>query len=644
VELMVKDNEGQWSAEPDTCTEFEDGDGDPDTKSYASSIAESGEITVTATPSPSMSEAELPDSWTLTGGAGTRLTRTIDRTIAGITTITCTAGSSSKENTIYVVEAHSLEPHVGTEIDDGDGNPDTRSYVVGVTDTGVVTITATPNPSLSAQNLPSDWSLTSTGGTKIDNLTYTVDRTTPGVTTITATCGSSSQATTIYVVEVDNIEINYAESEWDDVTGETIVVLKGTKYTFKAVPNPTNVGWPTNSPIWSGVASGTGETIEATFDSSGTKTLTAKCGSGDTGKTVTIKVIVPEPDQIYFLDYTIGEEHDIYGVTDPVWKRVSNPDDPASYTKNKHVRVRAKFWSSENLTYGTQVHVDVGGVDWSTFTEDTTVSFHTWPSESTFHNSDGPLLDTIGSTTPNFAWSYKVPSGTKQWINMASQSGPHKIYRVLDTPVAPQAQPWKEVLEKACDWASGESAVLSAVGEIVDNIFASGYEYENVGGAPRYYDSTDGKFKLTTCLSEWGDPSKDINCWDTGNMVAIFSNSLGCDLHTYYMARPGLPPPAFLLNYIKPIGRSWTNDPFTPPGRQGFACHWTAWAKVHDACLQVDDDSDPTSSPHTGKQPLDVTFDAGTPSVPYDDYRGKLVDPVHELLVSGSPQPPAEVK
>lgn len=238
-----------------------------------------------------------------------------------------------------------------------------------------------------------------------------------------------------------------------------------------------------------------------------------------------------------------------------------------------------------------------------------------------------------------------MPSGTNQWVAMASQSGPHKIYRVLTTPVAPQAQPWKGVLDKACNWASGKSAVITAVGDVVDNIFSSGYEYDNVGGKARYYDDTDGKFLLTTCLSEWGDPSKDINCWDTANMVAIFSNSLGCDLDTFYMARPGgPPPPAFLLNYIKPIGRSWTNDPFTAPGRQGFSCHWATWSNIYDATLEVDDDNDPTSSPHTGRQPLDMTFDAGTPGVPYDDYRGKLVDPMHEVLVGGSPQPPAEVK
>ena len=82
--------------------------------------------------------------------------------------------------------------------------------------------------------------------------------------------GKSSKLKQVTIVGVDRIEINYAGSEWYDVTGETIVVLKGTKYTFKAFICPPGANWPENSPVWSGVASGTGETIEVTFDSEGT--------------------------------------------------------------------------------------------------------------------------------------------------------------------------------------------------------------------------------------------------------------------------------------------------------------------------------------------------------------------------------------
>ena len=49
---------------------------------------------------------------------------------------------------VYVVEVASLLPDQGTEFDDCDGNPDTKSFSVCVAASGVVTVTATPNPSV----------------------------------------------------------------------------------------------------------------------------------------------------------------------------------------------------------------------------------------------------------------------------------------------------------------------------------------------------------------------------------------------------------------------------------------------------------------------------------------------------------------
>lgn len=96
---------------PDEGTEFDDGDEDPNTKSYVVCIATSGTVTVTATPSPSVLEGDLPACWTLTGGTGSgKLSRTVDKTTDGKTVITCTSGSSMKETTIYVMDANILEP------------------------------------------------------------------------------------------------------------------------------------------------------------------------------------------------------------------------------------------------------------------------------------------------------------------------------------------------------------------------------------------------------------------------------------------------------------------------------------------------------------------------------------------------------
>ncbi|MGD8501905.1 MAG: hypothetical protein PVJ86_14735, partial [Phycisphaerales bacterium] len=271
------------------------------------------------------------------------------------------------------------------------------------------------------------------------------------------------------VVAVHQVWINYAGSSWENVTGDTIVVLKGTEYTFKAYPDPSSASWPSGRPNWSGVASGTGATIDVTFDTAGTNTLTAKCGADDTGKTVTIKVVVPEPDQVSFVDYSLDEEHTIYGVPDPVWKRVSNPDNPASYTQDSHIKTQACFWASDSLTYWTQVDVDVEGSGSFTFTEDTGVSFGTWPSETTSHSSDGKIANSIGSTDFTFTWKYR-PSGTSTWITMANTTGPHSIYRVFDAPECGSSNYTKDNIDDAISKASGETTEADIASKANDNV------------------------------------------------------------------------------------------------------------------------------------------------------------------------------
>lgn len=128
IELWVRDDDYAWCEDydtdycyvyvvevasllPDQGAEFNDGDGNPDTKSFAVCVAASGVVTVTATPNPSVAEADLPACWTLTGGTGSgKLTRTVDKTTWGHTEITCSAGSSAKTTTIYVVKTQVMEP------------------------------------------------------------------------------------------------------------------------------------------------------------------------------------------------------------------------------------------------------------------------------------------------------------------------------------------------------------------------------------------------------------------------------------------------------------------------------------------------------------------------------------------------------
>ncbi len=131
--------------------------------------------------------------------------------------------------TVYVVKVASLLPDVGTEMDDGDDDPNTKSYVVSIVDANddvnVVTVTATPYPDVNEANLPDCWDFT--GGTEVNDFVHTVDRTTPVETALTCSCGTSSKTTKIYVVQVnisvppclESQELNpgkYINVNWDD--------------------------------------------------------------------------------------------------------------------------------------------------------------------------------------------------------------------------------------------------------------------------------------------------------------------------------------------------------------------------------------------------------------------------------------------
>jgi hypothetical protein len=125
---------------------------------------------------------------------------------SGTKTVTVSSpcgGSKSKQVTIVAVA--SLLPDQGVEFDDGDNDPNTKSFIVCKADSGVVTVTATPTPSVSEGNLPANWSIV--GGIYTDSKLFrTVDKTTLAETPIICSCGSSEKRTTIYVVKVQIVE------------------------------------------------------------------------------------------------------------------------------------------------------------------------------------------------------------------------------------------------------------------------------------------------------------------------------------------------------------------------------------------------------------------------------------------------------
>ena len=178
----------------------------------ANSVCVGCNVTFTVITDPCGYEDDV--EWSAPGGdpcTGTGETFTTSWDTAGIHTATASLCDSNDSNDVTVVEVASLEPNEPndpnaiTEIDDGDEDPNTRSFIVCIVDPNhdpnVVTVIATPNPDVNEEDLPDSWSFT--GGTDVNDFVHTVDRTTAAKTVLTCSCGTSSKTTTIYVLKLE---------------------------------------------------------------------------------------------------------------------------------------------------------------------------------------------------------------------------------------------------------------------------------------------------------------------------------------------------------------------------------------------------------------------------------------------------------
>ena len=174
----------------------------------------------------------------------------------------------------------------------------------------------------------------------------------------------------------------------------------------------------------------------------------------------TVSVIVPEPDELTFLDCdeSGGAKHDkISDASAPEWTRNPSKSHPAAYTRStsttsKYTKVAVKFWDSSSLTEDSTVDVFGAGSGDAPFlglySTDSGEAWSSWPTSSTTHTADTALPLSVSISTGSIGWYYRVPSGTNEWIDMGD-TGTHKIYVVFATPVQPEDA---AVFELSCQY------------------------------------------------------------------------------------------------------------------------------------------------------------------------------------------------
>lgn len=184
----------------------------------------------------------------------------------------------------------------------------------------------------------------------------------------------------------------------------------------------------------------------------------------------------------------------------------------------------------------------------------------------------GNIPGSVGTRNFTWQWSvYAIPNDVAYCSATSTFNTSHSYYTLLSAPQAPMAEPWKNVLEYACSWASGETDALGVVSKITTGAYNNlGLEYDG-GQSHAYYPN----FNLTQTLNDGF-----ADCRDMSAIVQVFSNAIGCS--NIRVKTIDYDSGSFNYKIIKPIGLPWTTT------IKFWNFHQFAYmGNVFDACLQL---------------------------------------------------------
>ena len=161
----------------------------------------------------------------------------------------------------------------------------------------------------------------------------TVSTSTSDYKTVTVECGTSSNTAEVLVVDIDKIRYDIGSGYVDAPVPSAVLYLpKDTAATFQAVIKPSGASWPTDKPVWSGVASGSGATKAVTFSTTSTSTTDFKTVTVQCGNTKNVNVIVWELDKLTATGATA------FGVASPPTTYTTAQQDAANVTITAEIK------------------------------------------------------------------------------------------------------------------------------------------------------------------------------------------------------------------------------------------------------------------------------------------------------------------
>jgi len=312
----------------------------------------------------------------------------------------------------------------------------------------------------------------------------------------------------------------------------------------------------------------------------------------------------PEMDLVYIkFDYTSGYSYDALNIkrnnsTDiqvPEWYPAYNRNEPMAFIKSQSDRfIQARFWIDRTGFNYAGIYADMSGSGIGDVPEQS-VNFNDTQYATQTLECSGSVPNSVGIRS--FSWNWyvtyidEVEFEEPIWI---AESGDHEYYTVLDEPQSPMAEPWTEVLDYACDWASGRTYRRGALQDLTESLYEYGVEYD---GGTHYTSGSYTNLNLTSLLNDLSNPSSvEMDCRDFSNFLQVLLNALGGDCQYNRIDRTSYPY-YFCYNYIWPAG--WGS--YTFGGCWNY--HQVGWygSEVADASTKIDNDANPRSSPFSWK-------------------------------------------
>lgn len=261
-------------------------------------------------------------------------------------------------------------------------------------------------------------------------------------------------------------------------------------------------------------------------------------------------------------------------------------NEPFAYIKSQQDRkIKVKFSSEDATTMtlivdircitgvgpGEAVYKNLGQVNISNYIEITL--------------SDADVPNTIGKRTYTWEWKvYAIPVGSG-CSYMSTFTTQHTYYTLLATPQAPMSEPWTDVLDYACVWASGATSAPIVISSLTADLYESGIEYTAVNEYTNQYNELD----LTDLLTDIQNLSAmAMNCADFSNFLHVLSNALGLNSE-YAIIDNEINRLLYGFDIKHVLPADWIN-----PRTNGFSFHQVVWYDnaVADASLKVDKDYD----------------------------------------------------